>query len=527
MHGICASFHAETPAEGRNRSTECQKLMLEAGADFSLANLFDGTSWATGFQFSVLCCQEATLEHILKLGMPFVGPNAEFLDGSGYARSALSSLAKRCGYVTGEVMQIVDKAILLLKGKADITYQDADGDTVLHTILGCDRAHEQLFWPGHRKNYRMNRQVFFSLTEPKQLLIVCLSAGADVLAVNRKGETASSVAEQYGREDEWNEALTSCGYNHKEIWAHTKLDSFGRTGKRQSSQLSFEDVCRKRQEDFKFKERFFEERCRGCREPFHPSLISFEQRCQCCEQKFWYREEPLDSQYESLREQYLRDKDTLTQYWQRRQQSIDEKCLRFKRAFFEEHCRNCGFQFQPTPDFSPCRQCGARIRRRRGRVNACFKECLEVYRLETWRYKRTERWRDQILDGDDNPSDYSSDTDYGSDTGYHITSNEAGDIQINHSDFTTSNAGMVDSNLAEGPQTESNQKNSQAMDLDDFNMDTSLVDIANVAEAAAEEPLSPIPFFPANNEWFSFNNQVPADSSEFADFFDMYVEEWS
>ena len=388
--------------------------MLEAGADFSLPNIFDGDFWVTGFQRLFLNCQEATFEHILKLGVPFVSPNMEILDDSGNARLALSYLAEICGYMTSDLIQIVDKAILLLKGNADITYRDAHGDTVLHTLLSCHRMHEErgimsLYSSqcGCGKRQTMAGEYFLSLTEPRQLLIVFLSASADVYAVNQKGETPSSVAKQCGREDEWNEALTACGYDSKEISAHTKLGSFGNAGKRQSPHLSFEDVCRKRQEYLMFKKRFFEERCRGCSEPFHPSLISFDEECRQCGEKFWYREESLDSQYEPLREQYLRDKDTFTRYRQRRKQSVDEECLRSKRACFEEHCRDCGFQFQPEPNYFPedCLQCGKRIGRRRGPMDACFKECLVEYRCRKKDYRRAKWWRNQNLDGDNTPSD--------------------------------------------------------------------------------------------------------------------------
>ena len=110
---------------------------------------------------------------------------------------------------------------------------------------------------------------------------------------------------------------------------------------------------------------------------------------------------------------------------------------------------------------------------------------------------------------------------------------------------------MADPNLAERPRTEPKQRNLQAMDLGDIDMDTSLeardsgwvarlteaptdngvfdAVIADVADAAAEEPVSQNLSIPANDDSLSSNNQNSADSNDFEDYFDydMYVEDKS
>ena len=539
MHSNSAGLHAVIPDEKRNSQIECQRLVLETGADFSLPYNFNGGHCISGFEEALTQLSEATLENVLNLGGPFVSPNTEVFDQSGNAQSALSLLARMCGYVSPISIHIVDKAIFLLKRKADIACRDSHGDTILHTLLSCYREHIPAF----------ARSFFLGLTEPRQLLTVFLSAGADVYAVNQKGETPSSVAKQYGPEDEWIEALTACGYNHEEILAHLELGSFGHSEKRQSPQLSFEDVCRQRQEYLMFKEQFFEERCRFCREKFDPLMVSFDEECGQCGEKFRYKGESLDNQYQPLREQYLRDKDIWTQYRQRRKQSLDDKCLRFKKAYFEERCRDCGCQFQPELEYSPerCLQCGARIRPRRGPMEACFKKCLIEYLIDKHRYKWAHGQRDKNFYEDDTTDwdedshlDYDSVFDYDSDTDRNIASNKAKDIQINHSHFTTDNPEIAHPNLAEGPRTKQNQMNFQAMDLDDIDVNTNLearengwiaspteaardnrVVDAVVADVASEEHLFQTPFIPANDEALSFHSQIPADLNHFEDFFDL------
>ena len=582
MHSVSGFNPREVPAELRNRGTECGRLMLEAGSDFSLPYCFHGRGWHTGFQKAILNCQTATFEHILKLGIPFVSPNIEVLDGLDIKRSALSYLAKKCGYMDSLMIQLVDKAILLLKAKASIAYRDAAGDTVLHTLLSCHRAHRgnytmghNFYHHGHGDRYTLARQFYLSLTEPKQLLIIFLSAGADVYAKNQDGETPSSVATNNGHEDEWNEALMECGYDQEEIWAHTEQGLSDHIGKRQSSRVSFEDVCRQRQEYLEFKERLFEEHCRACRELFSPSLISFNEECELCGERFRYKEETMDTRYEPLREQYLREKDRLTRYRQQREKSLDEEHSRYKRAFFEEHCQNCGFEFDVGFNYLPerCLRCEAVIHMRRNPFNPLFHGGLYHYLYQLQRYRTMKkRLRYHNLDRDEETvGSKDSDSDFGSDSDDDITSDEDEDLQTCHCHFTTSIAKKAHANLTEGPWTGPNQM--QATDLSDTDMDTNLearynsgianssteaatdnwllddsIDIdmdnnfdarynsgiANPTEAptnnqasndfsdivtnpVAEEPLFPIPSIPANDESLPFDGQIPDDMINFED----------
>lgn len=93
-----------------------------------------------------------------------------------------------------------------------------------------------------------------SLKEPLDILMVFITAGADVYATNDVGETPSMIACDYGREEEWTEALTLCGYDPEEVLAQSDPDLYDCTRPRQKSRLSFEEYCQKRKEKNQFEE---------------------------------------------------------------------------------------------------------------------------------------------------------------------------------------------------------------------------------------------------------------------------------
>jgi hypothetical protein len=146
---------------------------------------------------------------------------------------------------------VVDKAILLLNRKADISCRDYNGDTVLHTVLKCSRLHEDLSYKKAERAGGGARWIQ-SLEDPKDLLIVFITAGVDVYAANNDGKTPSMVAREHGRDEEWIEALELCGYNAKEVLS----DPYPKdcTRKYQKSKLSFEEYCQQRQKRPRFEE---------------------------------------------------------------------------------------------------------------------------------------------------------------------------------------------------------------------------------------------------------------------------------
>ncbi len=132
---------------------------------------------------------------------------------------------------------MVEKAILLLNRKVDITCRDEFGNTVLHTLLKSERC--------YRRVHTTHKSWWGPLFEaPKDLLMVFITAGADVYATNDDGETPSMIAAIYGREDEWIYSLELCGYEVEEVFASCIHRP---TSKRQTSKLSFQEYCQLRQ----------------------------------------------------------------------------------------------------------------------------------------------------------------------------------------------------------------------------------------------------------------------------------------
>jgi hypothetical protein len=130
--------------------------------------------------------------------------------------TALTVLAQACGYSLVLAMDVVDKAILLLNRKANISCRDDNGDTVLHTALRALRFHDFKSKPRASDQIQM-RAWDLSFTAPRDLLAVFITAGADVYTTNNAGKTPSMVAREHGREGEWIEALELCGYDFQEV----------------------------------------------------------------------------------------------------------------------------------------------------------------------------------------------------------------------------------------------------------------------------------------------------------------------
>jgi hypothetical protein len=180
----------------------------------------------------------------------FVCPKEFFEVIDGQKRYSLHLLAEQCGYgLNLESIDIVKKAILLLKCGADISRPDFDGCTVLHTILGCVRRHQI----SSTRRGRDFRQRIRSLHEPKEFLIASITAGANVYAIDDDGLTPSMYARMFHREMEWLEALSSTGYDPEEVVAHSDPDSHDCFGRHQASRLSFEEYCLQRERDLEFR----------------------------------------------------------------------------------------------------------------------------------------------------------------------------------------------------------------------------------------------------------------------------------
>ncbi|RDL34706.1 uncharacterized protein BP5553_07834 [Venustampulla echinocandica] len=195
----------------------------------------------------------ATLKDTLDLGAPFISLNSTYKDFRGDESCGLIYVAMFSGYDASIAIDIVDKAVLLLQRKADILCRDYNGDTVLHTAIIYNPLHEMMLKERAIQG-GLSRERKACLTELKDLLIVFITAGADIYAVNDDGKTPSMVARDSERLDEWTEALELCGYDIHQVLAHSDLNHRDCTHEHQKSKLTFEEYCRQRKENTRFEE---------------------------------------------------------------------------------------------------------------------------------------------------------------------------------------------------------------------------------------------------------------------------------
>ncbi|CAG8952002.1 hypothetical protein HYFRA_00000738 [Hymenoscyphus fraxineus] len=246
VHSLSGISRSVTDEETRARAVQCTNICYTNFADPSIETYVGSGEWIDCLNMYIIDGSLEDLRHILNYGGVFLD-----LKKSKY----IHMIANICGYVYSEALSIVDKAITLIKRGIDISSCDSDGSTVLHVILRCKRFHEEATkkeaWrKGHLWSWRV------SLKAPKDLLIACISAGADVYAKNNDGKTPTTIAQMYGRVKEWSEALTECGFYAPGVLAYSDPQSSSEEllYERRTSKLSFDEYCRKREREPRIKE---------------------------------------------------------------------------------------------------------------------------------------------------------------------------------------------------------------------------------------------------------------------------------
>lgn len=141
---------------------------------------------------------------MLDMGQPLISPTCSYVNTEGQDFAPLFMIAdfaqmwcrlwRLCDYN--------DKFILLIKRNADIKAYTSRGDTVLHILL---REFAELQKPRWRSELLSDKLALF------------LAAGADVYAVNNKGHMPSTIAQSYGTEFIWIEALDRCRFDTRQI----------------------------------------------------------------------------------------------------------------------------------------------------------------------------------------------------------------------------------------------------------------------------------------------------------------------
>jgi hypothetical protein len=140
-------------------------------------------------------------------GYPLVAPN--FIIGSERTplQLLLSFFVRTSREDLADVFQIPSKVALLLSRGADPTLHDRFGNSLIQRTL----------LSGKRSSTFDGLVTADFNEELKDILMLLITAGADVLAVNDGGHCASDIAVRYGNRSEWEEALQECGYDLKEV----------------------------------------------------------------------------------------------------------------------------------------------------------------------------------------------------------------------------------------------------------------------------------------------------------------------
>ena len=118
----------------------------------------------------------------------------------------------------GDNCQISDKIALVLNRGANAKARNHQGETCLH-----------LDFSGHKHfegdcSYLTNKLKIHYARETKDILILMMSAGADVCAVDERDISVSDAAIRSGQEILWTEALKYCGIHIKDVLARPNAD---------------------------------------------------------------------------------------------------------------------------------------------------------------------------------------------------------------------------------------------------------------------------------------------------------------
>ena len=222
-----------SPNKNLEKVERCYKLLLDAGSDIS-----SGTLWNSAFYtalyggtlvrrlIAIQLCNaadhsQANLKALIDLGEPFISLESitESISDSHSENNVpllLLAYLHSKNYYTN--VQIPDKVGLLLTRGANIKARNPQGKTCLHLVL-LEHLHDgDHCWCND--GYKLWRHQ----CRTRDMVILMITAGADVCAVDGKGKSVSDVAIRSGQQTLWTEALEYCGIDIKDVLARPNLD---------------------------------------------------------------------------------------------------------------------------------------------------------------------------------------------------------------------------------------------------------------------------------------------------------------
>lgn len=156
------------------------------------------------------------MKSLLDLGEPFI--SLESTDGdSPEAMIPLLLLANIHTQVGGLRNRAPEKIALLLSRGANAKARNPIGETCLHAVLEHQHYYNERYC---RYCWCNNRGTLLYLHNTKDILILMISAGADVCAIDEQGRSVSDIARIHPRlQKVWTQALKYCGIDIRDVVA--------------------------------------------------------------------------------------------------------------------------------------------------------------------------------------------------------------------------------------------------------------------------------------------------------------------
>lgn len=148
-------------------------------------------------------------------GAPFIDPNFLGSTPSGLTPILLlaNTHARVCTWGYSEMIDISDKIALLLCRGADVSRRDQVGNNCLHLAMD----YFPLVAPSQVHSKGEYARIIRQHLELEDILMLLVTAGADVYAIDDFGISISEVAINRGHQKLWETVLTSCGYDIDEV----------------------------------------------------------------------------------------------------------------------------------------------------------------------------------------------------------------------------------------------------------------------------------------------------------------------
>ncbi|KAK5098696.1 hypothetical protein LTS08_006074 [Lithohypha guttulata] len=198
--------YSKSSAEHRLRSTDCVRLLMEGGADPSGLDPSSSTQ-TTWVSYAVMFASADALRVMLDHGHPFFSPNVIYTSGE----APLLRLATHHRHRPSKAYQIPDKVALLLSRGAAADICGSEGDTCLHL---CMQYRTEEYASGRIFQNKIDKECDGELLD---ILMLLITAGANVQARNDYGLSPSDMAYEWGHEREWIRALKDCGYDLRSV----------------------------------------------------------------------------------------------------------------------------------------------------------------------------------------------------------------------------------------------------------------------------------------------------------------------